>query len=153
VAVDYKPIKIEGGIVHDSDGYDYPLEVIARKAYRHNLYKPTEGRPYQVYYFPDGEDFGTLYFYYTPDTSYTAYLDVWHQFKQFSSLSDSTKFPAGYANAIQLSLAVSLAPIHSIVLDQVYLTRAGNAKMRIGAINSNEVDEMDFDPAITYRLK
>lgn len=108
-----KPAKLISGYLRDSGNNDVPLEVIDKSIYDTFGDKAVStGKPEYVAYDPglaqQAAQKGTFYFYYTPSTNYTAYLDVDAYLTEFANLSDNVSFEPAYYEALIYNLAVRL---------------------------------------------
>jgi hypothetical protein len=131
-----RPFKIEGAYIRDSNNQDSFVEVTDDQN-RYNLIgvKSTQGRPYILLYDPQMST-GKIYLYYTPDTTYTLYLDSWKPVTQVSSLSTSLTFPPGYERAIKYNLAIELAPEYGTSVKDEVAYLAKESKKEIQNLNT-----------------
>lgn len=107
-----KIMEVSSGYVTDSNT-DHPLEVWTKEQYDTLEDKNVStSRPIYVAYDPgsaqQSSQKGTLYFYYTPDKSYNATLEVQQYLTEFVNLSDNVTFEPAYYEAIIYNLAVRL---------------------------------------------
>lgn len=107
-----KIIHIESGYITDN-GMDYSMDVVEKSLYDTFEDKNVSlARPEYVGYDPGATQQavqkGTIFFYYTPDKSYTATLETMVYLTEFLNLSDTVTFEPVYYEALIYNLAVRL---------------------------------------------
>jgi hypothetical protein len=123
-----RPIQIFDSTMTVS-GSEYPVKIKERRDYDCIADKTTTGRPHMMYYEPTAP-YGTLYFYFVPDSNYTLNLKSLKPFPTYA-LADDMGLPPGYEAAIVYNLAMVLGDIIGKPLTQV---NAGIAASTLNAL-------------------
>jgi hypothetical protein len=136
-----KPIRVINGFIRASGNSDTPLRMLTQDEYNNLGSKTTSGRPDSLFYNPTAtqqvEQFGTLYFYPTPDSAaYTAFIGSEKYFTEFSSLTANVTFPPAYKRALILALAIELAPDYGAAITAELQMAYLDAMQIIETINS-----------------
>jgi len=107
---DTRPLRITKAYVQDSDGNDYPMQIINNSEWS-DIWLKTQGNSYPryLYYRPD-YPLGQINIWPEPSASLTLKLEVWNVLSTFASLTTSVSLPQGYERAIKYNLAIDLAP-------------------------------------------
>ncbi len=122
------PFDITSAFLRDGYGLDYPLDIMTREVFDSMQDKSFVSAPPQGIFFDPGatqqaSQLGTIYVYYTPDTSttYTLWIEALMPFTEFASLTSTVTFPASYYKALKFNLAIELAPEYPgvVVSDEV----------------------------------
>lgn len=108
-----KVIKVTGGRIKDSTDMEYNLDQIDKSQYDTFQDKNiSQSRPTYVANDPgaaqQSAQKSTIYFYPTPDTSYTAYVDVDQYFTEFATVGETVTFEPAYYEPLVYNLAVRL---------------------------------------------
>ena len=145
-----RPIKITNAYLRDSDGYDYPLDIISSKEYNDIADKDVSSRPTRLYYLP-AFPLAKILFDYAPDAADTLYLDSQKHLSEFAALTTDFSMPPEYRRALIYNLAVDLAPEYDWVLTQEATRIAYESKDLLMDAKSiaSVTPEVVFDDAIT----
>ena len=136
--------RITGGYIRDSNSYDYPLTIIDQRRYNDIANKALSGRPDFLYYDPV-YPVGVIYFYKTPGTGYTAYIESIKELHAALALGETVSLSTEYEDAIVLNLANRLAPSYGATVSQLMFDDADNAKRNIKNQNlANRLETMDM---------
>jgi len=144
-----RPLSLLNGWFTRLDGGsdDYPVEIISLAQYRDLSDKTQTGRPYQVAYNPTYPN-GTLYFYYTPETSNrNIYMRSLKPISSVSALGSTLSFPEGYELAIVSNLALLLASQYGKPITQILAGIAKVSKDNISNTNSDRVEPVMLEVA------
>lgn len=134
-----RPVRIAGTYV-TSGNIDYPIDLVGPATYRNNTLKSTEGIPYQLH-FKTSYPLGYLYFYPTPDSTYTFHIDSEKYLSEMSTLPTSIVLPPEYLEALKLNLAQAIGPEYQRQLSPLEIQRAYQLKRMIK--NNNMVSKFD----------
>jgi len=114
-----RPLRINQGpgqaYCLDTNNNKYPIDVVSQEVWNtipNSGSTVTSNYPSYLFYDPQ-IPLGFLNFYPYPNQGSTAYWISYLQFSDFSSLSASVSFPAGYNLALKTNLAVHLKPYFS----------------------------------------
>jgi hypothetical protein len=130
-----KPLAVYSAFLRDATSYDTPLDIITVEEYDSYGDKAmTTSRPIALAYDAGSAQsaipFGTLNFYYTPDSSeqYTVFLQLQNYLTDFNLLTDAVTFEPIYGEALKYNLALRLwreyrSPTEPIPEDIAYLAR------------------------------
>ena len=132
--------------VRDGSNYDHPVEVIPLKQYRGLYIKGNSGRPYYLAYNPTYPN-GTIYLYYTPNSTESIYFRSLKQVSSFASLTTEVTLPPGYKSGIISNLAVYLSPDYGKTISPELAALAMGAKKKIKARNVRRVDPVSLEVA------
>jgi len=150
-----RPIRIESAFLRDTDGYDWPLDIVSVKDINAVTYKTTEAKPGRMYFAPE-ETLAKIVFECEPDIAYVLYIDSWKNFTEFALTTTTVTLPNEYKEAIVYNLAVSLAEDWDRVVSSTVQQRAQDTKYLISAANAatRPVPTAKFDLMIgrTYNI-
>ena len=140
--------RITDAYIRDSNSYDYPLTIIDQRRYNGILNKALSGRPDLLFYDPV-YPVGVIYFYMTPGSGYTAYIESTKELHASLALAESVVLPGEYENAIVLNLANMLAPSYGVTVSQAMYINADKALRVIKNLNlSNRLETMDMPAGV-----
>lgn len=134
-----RPVRIDSAFIRDSDGLDYPIEIITKDRYDAIADKTTQSRPEWLYYYT-AYPLGTIYWYSVPDATYTAYLNSWKQLQSFAGLATDLALPPGYERAIKYNLALEIAPEYNRMPSAVVVEVANESKAALKSANAPVVE-------------
>lgn len=144
---------VEGGFIRDSNSHDTPLRPITQRQYNDISDKTITGIPYRFFYDPVYAT-GVLYFYPTPTSGLTAYIESTKHIHSELSLGDTLSLPLQYEFAIVTNLRNHLAGSYGINVSQFWFNEADMALRNIKNINlNNRQDTMDMPPGAGSRLR
>lgn len=107
-----KPVRLINAFIRDSGNNDTPLDIITKIQYDAIEDKTSQGEPIVVHYDPgaaqQASNVGTLYFYNSPDSAYTLYLESDKYLSEFTNLSDTVTFDPVYYEALIYNIAMRL---------------------------------------------
>lgn len=110
-----KPLRIDSAFLRDTNGQDYPLEIMPKSAYEELQDKSySQSIPAALFYDPgvaqQTEQEGALYLYPIPDSSmtYVLHLDYDDYMSEFSTLTAVITFEPAYYEALVYNLALRL---------------------------------------------
>lgn len=147
-----RPMKIESAYIRDANSEDYPVDVdMSLDEYNRITTKSTQARPTRLYYAPEYPS-GKVHFNVTPDAAYTLKLFSWKPLTQFTDLDTTLNMPGEYVEALQLTLAIRLAPTLTVQLDNDVKTMAATAHQTIRNLNKPVARPVAYDSAITRDL-
>ena len=146
-----KPVTITSAYYTDSQNNIYPLNVVTRElfdSYQDN--KIVSAPPDALLYDPgatqQANQAGTIYLYFTPDSSssYTLYINSQKTFTEFPSLTANVTFPASYLKALVYGLSIEIAPeygkqvspeIHELFQEAIEDLEAVNAGQLVAGLD------------------
>jgi hypothetical protein len=131
-----RPMRIESCFLRNSDGYDFPVDIMSKKDYDAISSKSFSARPEKVILLTE-YPLAYIIFDNAPDVAYTAYFDFTKQFTEFSTVSDSVSLPSEYKEALVYNLAISCAEDWDRKVSQTVLLRARETKVMILALNAS----------------
>lgn len=124
--------------IRDSSAYDHPVKIVNVEIYGLLGLKSTGGVsiPTVLYYDAgySATSTGTISVYPPPSAGLTLYFNSWTQMQNFSTLSVTAMFPAGYQLAIESNFAIHLAAGFKPVSAEV-VKIAKESKAAIKALN------------------
>lgn len=130
--------KITDCYIRDSANNDYPVKIVSEKDWNRIPAKSTTGRPYMLFYDPVYA-VGVIYFYFKPDTTYTAYIESQKDLHTTSiSLGTTLSLPEEYEDALVLSLAAKVARANGAPTERSLLEDAHSAWAGIGRLNASQ---------------
>lgn len=130
--------KITNCFIRDSANNDYPIEIISEKDWNRIALKSLTGPPYQLFYDPV-YPVGVIYFYYKPDTSYTAYIESQKDLHTTTlSLGTTFALPEEYEDALVLTLAAKIARANGSPVEQSLVADSGAAWKSIANMNASQ---------------
>lgn len=145
-----RPNKIAGAFVRNSNGNDYPLDVLmTQDAYNSIGTKTTQGLPDSLYYDPQ-YPLGVIYLSYAPDQAYTLFLESLKSYADIGAITASVDatFPPEYREALRSNLAIRLAPKYGVLVPQTVMMIAGESLDALRAQNFElNVAQMEFGKA------
>ena len=124
---------------------DYPVRVIDQRKYNNIRDKSTTtDRPFVLYYDPV-YPVGRIYFYYTPGSGYTAFIESEKDLHTTLALATDVSLPVEYEEAIVVNLRNRLAPSYGKAVTPLMLAEAREALDPIKQLNaSNRLETMDM---------
>jgi len=128
---------LNNAFIRDSGDRDYPVRVISEDEYNEIPDKTTRGRPYLLFY-DAGYSTGYINFYYTPDAAETAYIESIKPLGEITldNITDYFNIPREYEEAIQLNLAIRIAPMFGRTVSVQLGTDAADAYDDLMALNA-----------------
>jgi hypothetical protein len=151
-----RPTALVDIYIQDSNGYDYPIEVINGADYNDITIKTTEARPEKVYFLPE-YPLAKVIFDCEPDEAYVAYFEFQKGFTEYTSVNDTVTLPNEYKSALIYNLAVMMAEDHSIVPNKTVLDTAQYTRLlisRLGAINRPPKEaSFEFNKRKSYQIE
>lgn len=141
--------KITNCFIRDSSNVDHPVEIISEKDWNEIPQKSNTGTPYLMFYDPVYA-VGVIYFYYKPDTSYTAYIESIKDMHSTLSLGTTVSLPADYEDALVLTLAKKLARAFGAPNEASVALEAEKAWREINAMNGSQRVPQAKIPFATY---
>lgn len=105
-----RPIRIDRATCVDTNGFEYPVNVLSRPEWDDIPNKDVTGGPVSDVWYDASVTNGRVYVYPKADSEYSLKLDVTSSIFTFSNLSTASTLPVGYHSAIVANLAVELAP-------------------------------------------
>lgn len=147
-----RPVRIVEGYVRDSANVDTPVDPsMSLDEWARIEDKATRGRPARLYYATE-YPLGKIHFDLPPDAAYTFRAWSWKPLSSIASLDTTVTLPGEYEELIVLSLAVKLAPMHTVALDATVIQQAIGAHTTVRALNSGPPTPARFDVALTRAL-
>jgi len=142
-----RPLQILGAEVRDSEGVSHPIDIISEGQYRSISVKSTSSRPYTLMLQPT-YPLANVYFYPTPDSTETVYIDSIKQFTEassFDSVDATLAMPGYYEEPIVYNLAARLAPEYGKTLTPEVLAIAASSYERLVTLNiANQVEPVSI---------
>lgn len=132
---------LDTAYIRDSGNVDYRVRVISESEYNDLSIKGLQSRPQKLYY-DQGYPTGTIYFYPTPDATETAYINSLKPLSEIalSGITDDFNLGREYEEAIQLNLAIRIAPMFGERVTQELILFADEALEDLEVLNlSNKV--------------
>lgn len=121
-----KPLKVVDCSRVKTDGTTTGMTPLSRKEWDNIPNETTEGVPVNYYYEP-GLTTGTLYVWLTPDTTaatdYTLKLVYISYMEDMDSSLDNFDFPSEWLEALAYGLALRLAPVYGLPVQERYILR------------------------------
>ena len=117
-----RPVKVDGAFIRDN-GIDFPMLVIDHDAYDSVPLKTATARP-QYLYFDAQYPLAYIRLLYTPDASYTLYINSWKQLQRFTDGTTALALPPGYERMIVYNLAIELNPVFGTELPESVVAKA-----------------------------
>ena len=118
-----RPMSLESCYLRDSNGYDYPVNIVAPADYNDLYCKTLEGRPENVYFTPE-YPLAKILFDYEPDEAYTAYFDFVKNLTEFAATTTSVSLPNEHKEMLVYNLAVSLGEDWDRTVSRTVIARA-----------------------------
>lgn len=144
-----RPNRIEEAYVRDSEGNDFPVDIIHVSKYNDVGLKSTQGRPYYLYYIAE-YPLAKIKLIYVPDAAETLYLDSWKPLTQIATVATTINLPGEYQRALEYNLAVNIAPEYAQELPQSVYTLANQTMRTIKSLNAIPVAESKVDGALLF---
>lgn len=143
-----RPNRLAAAYLRDTNGTDYPLELISRDDWNRIPRKGVDGVPTSVYINPTFP-LATLNLDYAPTAAYTLFLDSLKPLAELA-LENSLNLPPEYEEAIKYNLAVRLAPDYRVQAPPEVVALADNAYK---ALTIQPVPAATFDgvPGVSSR--
>lgn len=132
---------LDTAFIRDSGNTDHRVRVISESEYNEISNKTTQSRPNRLYYDADNAT-GNIYFYPTPNAVETAYIESLKPLSEIALSGITATFDLGreYEEAVQLNLAVRIAPMFGARVTPELLAFANEAYDDVVALNaSNKV--------------
>jgi len=152
-----RPNAILKCFLNDSDGYDWPVDIMSSDEYNRMSYKSYSARPTKLYFLPEFP-LAKVVFNSIPDAAYTAYFELQKEFAAFASTTSTigATFPNSYLEALVYNLAVSLGEDWDRKVSPTVIARAQETKAALDAMNAanRPVAKARFDMNIgsTYNI-
>jgi hypothetical protein len=144
-----RPDIIKTIFIRDQNGNDTPTTELTREQYDNIALKTAQGRP-QWWMYDTQYPNGVIYFYTTPDMTYTAYIDSLKPLTQFTSSTDTVNLPGEYNDLIVYNLAPRLAMEYGFPVSQEMLMFAETAIKKVKRKNA-QLPVSNFDAATLSR--
>lgn len=128
-----RPTIIEQAFIRISD-HDYPVKVRPIAEYWTLTEKATQGQPVKLYYdftYPNG----TIYLYYTPDSSYSLHLISQKPLTVYASGTTDVLLPGEYEDMVVLNLAIRIASRYGSTVSRDLRLDATSALSNVKALN------------------
>lgn len=126
---------------------DYPVRVLRSRTEYDNIEdKSITGIPRMLYYEPTLPD-GTIFIWYTGDSSYSLKLNTRGQLTSFALISTDVTLAPGYEEAIYSNLAINLAPMFEVSVSAEVAKKAKDSLAMIKRLN-RQSPVMTYDNAI-----
>lgn len=103
-----RPIDIEDIYVRDSNGNDYPIDIITEEFYNDIILKTNQGRPDRVYYATE-YPLSKIFLYPTPNAAETLQISSWKALSEISLLTSTVSLPNEYRRALIYNLLLDIA--------------------------------------------
>jgi hypothetical protein len=129
--------KILDCYIRDSADIDYPVKIITEKEYNRLADKALSAKPTELFYDPV-YPVGVIYFNYTPDTTYTAYIESQKNLHSDLSIATTISLPAEYERFLESALAAELGVIYKSSNLDVLIARAQQSQDKIKALNFSQ---------------
>lgn len=127
-----RPLKIYNAWRHEStNNTDVPIQIISEREYNEYNNKQQEGIPISLYYNPRYESNsvqegatakGLISIYQPADATaaslYSIYVNYQRPFNDFTATTDTLDFPQEWNEAIKYGLAVRLAPVYGVPMQE-----------------------------------
>ena len=137
---------LSGTFIRDGGGYDHPVEIIPMNQYRGLGIKGNSGRPHYLAYNPTFPN-GTIYLYYTPDSTESIHLRSLKELGSFAKLTTEVLLPLGYNNALITNLAVLLSPDYGKKVSPELNLLATNSKRKVKNRNTQRMEPVSLEVA------
>lgn len=107
-----RAVSILSAFIRDSGNIDHHVDIISERQFNEIPNKALTGRPYLLFYDP-GATTGYINFYYTPDSTETAYIESVKPLTEIalSGVTGTFNLPREYEEAVQLNLAIRIGPM------------------------------------------
>ena len=131
-----RPVKIvPGSRISITSTVERALTVLTnRKDYEDIPNKAVTASP-QVLYYDPAFPLGTVFFYPTPDQTYTVNLDSWTRLQSFAGLATAVSLPPGYNRLIVNGLAMALCPEYGLEPPASVVRAYNGTKRRLELVN------------------
>lgn len=140
-----RPVMFQDGYIRLTN-VDYPLNFVDQVSYDLLTPKNAPGVPRRAFYNPQ-YPLGIITFWPIPDQGYTAFLNSYHQVREFASTTDQINLPPGYAKALIYNLAIELAPDYSADIPTELANGARKSRSNLRRINAPQLI-MGMDSAL-----
>jgi hypothetical protein len=141
-----RPMDVKSCYLRDSKNYDYPLNIMSGQDYARMSNKTWTARPTELYFVPE-YPYAKIIFNYSPDASYTAYLDFLKNFTEFAATTTDVDLPNEYKEAFVYNLAVSLGEDWDRVVSKTVFIQAQKTRDVIERLNAStrQIPKARFD--------
>jgi hypothetical protein len=140
------PVRVEWIVRRDNQGIDIELDADSRKDYDTRTNKSLPGLPLSYYYDPKVGS-GTLFVYQTPDDG-KVFLRITYrrEIQDFDIATNTMDFPIEWEECLVLSLALRLAPLKAIGIDDpVYQQTQLMATDVLRSLTEHDDDNLPMD--------
>jgi hypothetical protein len=123
--VEARPLKITDVFIRNTDGTDVPMRALSRQEYKALANKSSAGFPTQ-YYFDPQLDNARFHIYQAPDAAtdtYTIYIVYQRSIEDITDSVHTFDFPQEWYEAVKYGLAVRLAPVYGLGMNERYLLK------------------------------
>jgi len=149
------PLKLEYCYLRDSDGFDYPIDILSVKDFSEIHDRDVSARPTSVYYSYTTTT-GTLTFNRVPDYAYTCYVGSWKNFTEFAATTTDLTMPNEYKEFLVYNLAVSCAEDWDRVVTKTLFARAQETKESIQRLLASQkpppIAQFDMGIKVGYEI-
>lgn len=142
-----RPNRIEHAYVRDSQGNDFPVEIINVAKYDDISLKTSEGRPFYLYFIAE-YPLARVKIYYEPSEAYTLIMDSWKPLTQVATAAATVSLSGEYKRMLEYALAVDIAPEYGHTLDRSVFEMAEKSMRAVKSLNSIPVAESKVDRAL-----
>lgn len=101
---------VESAFIRDTNGFDYPVQIITQGQYDQISSKTVSSRPVCLLYNPKGYPTGTATLYFIPDKAYSLHWQARKVLAGYDALENSLGIAPEYEEAAEYNLAIRLAP-------------------------------------------
>lgn len=137
------PFEIQSAYYRDSNGIDYPLQIVSQDQYERVARKTTETRPRYLLYNPKGYPTGNATLFPVPDQAYTLFWTAQKVIISYASIDDTVGIAPEYEEAIEYNLTVRLAPKCRVPVSQEIAALARSSK----SVIPTYIEPAQFDGA------
>lgn len=153
-----RPMGINECFLRDSDGYDYPVEVMSSDKYNRLIDKDVSARPTQLYFLTE-YPLAKIIFNSVPDAGYTAYFEFMDQFSTYATVSTTTtiSLPPEYIEPLVYNLAVALCENWDRKVNPTVYEKALSGKDKISKLNASSrrvpLAKFDMGRGVRYNIE
>ena len=145
-----RPNRIVSAFIRDTNGSDYPIQIISRERYVGYVTKSTPGRPDELYYDPE-YPLGRIVLYRQPDSTDTLHIDSWKPLVQIALVTDELALPQEYERFLKFNMALELAGEYGYAVSDDARRIAKDTKQELKSLNVTPVPEAAFDPILSHK--
>lgn len=145
-----RPARIESAYARYSN-LDRPIEIVEKEQYDSILIKTLGTSWPEVLWYDGGLPTGNVYFWPIPAATIDVHLTVLNYLAEFSALTTDQTLSRGTRRALELNLAVEIAPQFNLPVSPNLERRASGALRALKRMNS-VVPELDTTPHRSARL-